>query len=501
MEPENFYCNLKGTLKRFLSRFDIVLIALLAFLLRMVHFFTASYGVTGEVFRDMTVVYNFIFLHHWPLLGPSSSLGGFYFGAVYYYLLTPFIVMFNFAPYGATFASVFFSVLQVVVLYYLIILWFKSRVWAALAALVSAICLFDIQFAYYASNPNLLPFFIVSFFYLLNLAKQKKFAWPYALVLGFSLGIVTQLHATALLVMPAVLVLFLLIKKVKIPLKSFFAGLVALVFTYLPYLVYEYRHNLQNAKGIAHLGEASFGLSLNFFSLSRWAEFWSNLFLTRVDFFDVYDIFGVLAVTFLGLTVILLLVLYFRYKPAFKINWQEVVRNDGALLLFLWLIVASVMFFFFQRQAQFFYFLVLWPLPAIVFTWFLVRLSKASKKAFIIIFVWFILLQAVQLGYFYGHINNVSLSHSNIESLLHGISAKAGDTDFAIINNFFDPTTFHYYLLLDHLERTQQQYKPKYIFLLSLSSGSGNVIVNTRLYNKNNQQQINGILLTQYQIK
>lgn len=116
MELVNLHRNFKSELKRFLSRFDIVLIALLAFGLRIVRFFTASYGVTGEVFRDMAVVYNFVFLHQWPLLGPSSSLGGFNFGAAYYYLLTPFVIMFNFAPYGATFASVFFSVLQVVVL-------------------------------------------------------------------------------------------------------------------------------------------------------------------------------------------------------------------------------------------------------------------------------------------------------------------------------------------------------------------------------------------------
>ncbi len=532
-ESENFYRNFKSGLKRFLSRFDIALIALLAFGLRMVHFLTASYGVTGEVFRDMTIIYNFVFLHQWPLLGPSSSLGGFYFGAAYYYLLTPFVVMFNFAPYGATFASVFFSTLQVVVLYYLIRLWFNNRAWAALAALASAICLFDIQFAYYASNPNFLPFFIVCFFYLLTLAKQKKFAWPYALLLGLDIGIVTQLHATALLAVPAILILFLLIRKARIPLKSFFTGFMAIVFTYLPYLIYEFHHRLQNAKGIAHLGEASFGLSINFFSLQRLIEFWSNLFLVRVDFFNVYDIYGSAAIVLLGLTILLLFASYFGYKPAFKIYpapskiprnsttgmsnlkesscgaeysvgrcwiyWQEVANSDGALLIVLWLSVASFMFFFFQKRAQFFYFLVLWPLPAIVFSWFLVRLLAVSKKAFILVLVWFILLQAMQLSYFYGHISNKTLSHRNVQNLLQSIATRAQGEEFSIINNFFDPTTFHYYLLLNHLEQTQQRYNPGYIFLISPSDGSGNVTVNIQEYNKINQEQLNDLMLTEYQ--
>lgn len=85
-----------------------------------------------------------------------------------------------------------------------------------------------------------------------------------------------------------------------------------------------------------------------------------------------------------------------------------------------------------------------------------------------------------------------------MENLLQGIFAKAGSADFAIVNNFFDPTTFHYYLLLNHLEQTQQRYNSRYIFLLSPSSGSEGIKVNGREYDEISRQQTNDLMLIEY---
>jgi hypothetical protein len=76
----NFVVNLKGIKKNiinFFKRFDIYCIVFFAFLLRVFGRGSSSYGVRGELFRDLIVVFNFLKLGHWPLLGPSSSLGGF----------------------------------------------------------------------------------------------------------------------------------------------------------------------------------------------------------------------------------------------------------------------------------------------------------------------------------------------------------------------------------------------------------------------------------------
>src|SRR3989344_800487 len=105
----------------------------------------------------------FLIVGQWPLLGPRASFGGFNFGAIYYYLIAPFVWLFNFNPIGAVAASVFFSILSILMLYRLVRLWFNDRNLALLAAGLQALSLFDVQNAYYISNPNLLPFFLLWF--------------------------------------------------------------------------------------------------------------------------------------------------------------------------------------------------------------------------------------------------------------------------------------------------------------------------------------------------
>src|SRR5438477_3677172 len=53
----------------------------------------------GDEGRDVLVVYNI--LHgHFTLLGPTSSVGGFFLGPIYYYFMAPFLWLFGYSPVG-----------------------------------------------------------------------------------------------------------------------------------------------------------------------------------------------------------------------------------------------------------------------------------------------------------------------------------------------------------------------------------------------------------------
>src|SRR3989304_7725017 len=53
----------------------------------------------GDEGRDVLVVYNI--LHgKLTLLGPTSSVGGFFLGPIYYYFMAPFLFLFNYNPVG-----------------------------------------------------------------------------------------------------------------------------------------------------------------------------------------------------------------------------------------------------------------------------------------------------------------------------------------------------------------------------------------------------------------
>src|SRR5437764_1311657 len=87
----------------------ITIILLFAAWIRL-HNISGSMTFLGDEGRDALVAYNI--LHgHLTLLGPNSSVGGFFLGPVYYYMMAPFLFIFNYDPVGPAVMIALFSVL------------------------------------------------------------------------------------------------------------------------------------------------------------------------------------------------------------------------------------------------------------------------------------------------------------------------------------------------------------------------------------------------------
>ena len=70
----------------------------------------------GDEGRDVLVVYNI--LHgHLTLLGPTSSVGGFFLGPIYYYFMAPFLWFFNYNPVGPAIMVALFGIATVWLVY------------------------------------------------------------------------------------------------------------------------------------------------------------------------------------------------------------------------------------------------------------------------------------------------------------------------------------------------------------------------------------------------
>src|SRR2546421_10926347 len=102
-------------MKKNISRILLAGILLFAAFLRL--YKIADYMTfLGDEGRDVLVVYNI--LHgHFTLLGPNSSVGGFFLGPIYYYLMAPFLLLFNFDPVGPAVMIALFSVATVYLIY------------------------------------------------------------------------------------------------------------------------------------------------------------------------------------------------------------------------------------------------------------------------------------------------------------------------------------------------------------------------------------------------
>jgi len=487
------------------SYYHLAVIVALGIFLRVVKITTAFYGATGEWFRDLIVVHNFLMLGQWPLLGPSSSLGGFYFGAVYYYILAPFVWLFSYASYGAMGAGVFFSVLSIVLLYNLLMEWFKRKDAALLGSLLLSISVVDVQNVYYISNPNLLPFFSLWFFYCLTKILKNDFGWLVIFGLGVSLGIATQLHATALLILPPIMLIGLTVRGRWMGWgKAGAVGLLVLL-CYSPYILYEFFNNFQIIRGLIHLGSGRFSLALNYAALGPMLNFFNSVFVVSNDFFDFYSLHLTLSVVLIFLCVVVPVVWFLVTKNK---NKADVVKNnmapsaEGFLLMSLWLGGGIMMFLLFAIQPQFFYFLCLWPLPIIGFTWLLLRIKNNNVLLYRYMLAVLVIAQAIQLYYFFYDVNRRTYSHSTLVKVFKAIKVETIEDggSFNVLNEFSSIAEHRYYLKISGLENTISRVGADHLyFVIDHSQVNNNPLsVDFEKYFFSNQEQFGGLEVAKY---
>jgi 4-amino-4-deoxy-L-arabinose transferase-like glycosyltransferase len=385
----------------FFLKSNVVLITIfvIASLIRIAKLKFAFYGTANELARDLSVVYDLIVFHEIPLLGPSASLGNFYFGAFYYYLLAPFVYIGNFMPSYAVAVSGTFSVLGIVVLYKLLSFWGDKKL-GLIAAGIAAVNLFDIQNSYYVSNPNLLPFFTLAFFLLLTLMLSKEFNFGRAVLAGLCLGIAMQLHATALFILPLTTIIILFLFKNRVSYALTFLLFFAAAATYVPYFIYEVQNGYVNTFSIINHGGNNLSLVPNLKGLSALLVFLISVLLHQNDFFSLieYSNFAYFGLALLFAIFGIILLVKTRKQEEFK---TAAFSDIGKKIIAVWFIVSALTFLFFQNNIPLFYFLVLWPLPVIGLAWFGYWICLNWPKLGLLLLVLYLTAQAAQIIFFY----------------------------------------------------------------------------------------------------
>src|SRR5258708_1626561 len=145
----------------------------------------------GDEGRDVLVAYNI--LHgHFTLLGPTASVGGFYFGPIYYYFMAPALLFANYNPVGPAIMIALIGI-ATVWLVYLFGKEFFSRGVGIIAALLYAISPLVVAYSRSSWNPNPVPFFalLVLWFVYKGITRLSKKDF---LLAGIFLGIAIELH-------------------------------------------------------------------------------------------------------------------------------------------------------------------------------------------------------------------------------------------------------------------------------------------------------------------
>lgn len=204
---------------------------------------------TYDQARDALFIKRIIVDHKLRLIGTQSSIPGLYTPPFYYYLMAPFLWLANLNPASLDYATAFFGVAAVILLY-LTLIKLDCGKWVSL--LVTAVFAVQPEILYqtrFAWNPNTTPFFtlLAVYSYLAIFNQKNKLLWY--LVLFFALGMLINLHYSGVVLLLAVLLL-LWPRKRELKGKNVFLGLAVLFFLISPLLIFDLRHDFINIKGL-----------------------------------------------------------------------------------------------------------------------------------------------------------------------------------------------------------------------------------------------------------
>jgi 4-amino-4-deoxy-L-arabinose transferase-like glycosyltransferase len=365
--------------KFLISNQNIILILIL-FLAAFLRLYRIGDYMTflGDEGRDVLVVYNI--LHgKLTLLGPTSSVGGFFLGPIYYYFMAPFLWLFNYNPVGPAVMVALIGVATVFLIYKFSSDLFSKRV-GIFAAFLYAISPLVIAYSRSSWNPNPLPFFSLLSLYVLYKAVVKK-SLKLIFVAGVLLGISMQLHYLATF-LAFIMFLYLFLseilqskfnrRKILVSLgKKYSSILLGFIVGWSPFLAFEFRHGFLNIKKIFDFvfSGGNTGENTNFF----------------VNVYDVFfRLFGRLITSFpppeqffkydhliLNLWIGFVLVLGILSSGYLLFNLYKSIRKKNEdinkyLLVSLWFFVGILLFGLYKKSIYDYYFSFMFPVPFIV---------------------------------------------------------------------------------------------------------------------------------------
>lgn len=347
----------------------------------------------GDEGRDVLVAYNI--LHgHLTLLGPTASVGGFYFGPIYYYFMAPALFLAHYNPVGPAIMVALFGIATVWVIYKIGKEFFTPSV-GLLAAFFYAISPVIIAYSRSSWNPNPVPFFALL---VLWYVYKKKL-----LLAGIFLGIAVELHFIVAILGIAVFFYLLFIKicagegsSFKTLLKQYRSLAIGFFIGWLPYLGFEVRHGFPNTRSVIafvfHSDKISSG-NTNFFMII--GDVFFRLFARLVIAFPPSEqfphygksllIFWICGVLFLaiGSVILLLWQLIHAYAKKQKESFPQLA------FVLCWLFFGVILFGVYKRQIYEYYFGFMFPLPFLLIANLLVFLWKKNtilKSVSIVIF-------------------------------------------------------------------------------------------------------------------
>ncbi len=309
------------------------------------------------------------------LIGPRvKDETGFFLAPYFFYLLTPFYFFTTLHPSALIIFLIFYNSLSFFLSFYFLKNLFG--IWQAIFFLAFwSINYLLINFETTPWNPIVIPIATIIVWHLTKLSfEDKNNKWWFYLFSGFLIGFFNNFHFQFILLLIFFLFfeVILSINKKKLSIKKFILILLGYFLTFLPIIIFDFRHNFLNLKGFQQL---FFSSKLKSKDINIWWEVFSNFLQPIIQVNNVL-------MTKLFYLIFIFIILYLikkTQKRFFKLFYQ--------LTLFLWLIFPLFFIFYGQRPSEY-YFIFLYPFIYITLIELLRRLNKFLPLViFVIIFL------------------------------------------------------------------------------------------------------------------
>lgn len=315
----------------------------------------------GDEGRDVLIVKRMIVDKKFTLLGPTTSVGGFFLGPIYYYFMLPFLWLFRLDPTGPAVMVALFGVATIFLAYQTGKEFFNEQV-GLIASSLYALSPLVIAHSRSSWNPNLAPFFSLLYIYSLGKLTQKD-KWYWWFLVGCCLGIGLQLHYLFTFLVPAGILYLIIFKRGKSFLKKYGISILGFLAGFSPFLAFELRHRFPNTQTIFKFifaGEETGFVGSKIPSLL--GSLFFRLFARLVFYFpppEQWHLFSQklifwwrIVVVFAAAGSVMRLLIQIPKK-----------KKPSHILLLFWLLFGLGLFSFYQREVYDYYLGILFPLP------------------------------------------------------------------------------------------------------------------------------------------
>jgi 4-amino-4-deoxy-L-arabinose transferase-like glycosyltransferase len=351
----------------------------------------------GDEGRDMLIVKRMIVDHKFTLLGPTSSVGGFFLGPIYYYFMLPFLWLWQLDPTGPSVMVALFGVATIYLVYILGKKIFNLTVGLIAAALYS-ISPLVVAYSHSSWNPNVVPFFSTLLIYQLLKISENPLKRN-LLAIGIILGIGIQLHYVFLFlyILTILWMIFLSIPNRILKFRHYlFVGL-GTVIGMSPFMLFEVRHGFPNIQSIFRflLAGNETGFVFNNFLVNIsdvFIRLFSRLILRIPDsgvlknipiWQSYWWINGSIILTLICVCWILYQSIkiinreYLRKNLSVNIKNHRLKATDfGIILIALWVFVVVILFGLYRKPIYDYYLGLIFAAPFILVAYLLESLFK-----------------------------------------------------------------------------------------------------------------------------